>query len=192
MKGKRVKQTKYSFWHDAFWFSVVIWFMVIIYCLFAYKATQLNKEAAYELEQKEVTTTTVSDGRIPGDGTPAEGYASLEALKRDNPDWVEQVTVNHATFIVTHYCGCSKCCGKYSDGSESQAVGASGVTLQPYMSVAVDPAVIPLGTVLYDHEGNAYSADDTGGAIKGNRIDMFVGSHEEALKLGVTTMDVYW
>ena len=97
-----------------------------------------------------------------------------------------------ATFIVTHYCGCSKCCGTYSSGSESEAWGAAGTHLEPFVSVAVDPSVIPLGTVLYDAEGRLYRAEDTGSAIEGNRIDLFVGDHEEALKMGVSEIKLWW
>lgn len=105
---------------------------------------------------------------------------------------VENVTNHSAVFKVTHYCGCSKCCGKYSGGSESVAYGASGKRLEAFVSVAVDPSVIPLGTVLHDAEGRLYRAEDTGGAIKGNRIDLFVGDHQEALNMGVKEMKLYW
>lgn len=105
---------------------------------------------------------------------------------------VENVTNHSAVFKVTHYCGCSKCCGKYSGGSESIAYGASGKRLEALVSVAVDPSVIPLGTVLHDAEGRLYRAEDTGGAIKGNRIDLFVGDHQEAINMGVKEMKLYW
>lgn len=95
-------------------------------------------------------------------------------------------------FKVTHYCGCSKCCGKWSSGSESEATGCRGDKLTPYVSVAADPRVLPYGTVLWDEDGNEYIVQDVGGAIKGNRIDLFVGSHSEALKLGVKHMNFYW
>lgn len=102
------------------------------------------------------------------------------------------VTQHSAVFTVTHYCGCSICCGSYSSGSESEAYGASGKRLEPLVSVAVDPRVIPLGTVLRDADGHLYRAEDTGGAIKGNRIDLFVGNHEEARKLGVKEIELWW
>lgn len=105
---------------------------------------------------------------------------------------VENITQHSAVFKVTHYCGCRKCCGIYSDGSESVAYGASGKRLEALVSVAVDPSVIPLGTVLHDAEGRLYRAEDTGSGIKGNRIDLFVGDHQEALNMGVREMTLYW
>lgn len=105
---------------------------------------------------------------------------------------VENVTNHSAVFKVTHYCGCRKCCGTYSDGSESVAYGASGKRLEALVSVAVDPSVIPLGTVLYDDEGRLYRAEDTGSGVKGHHIDLFVGDHQEAIDMGVREMKLYW
>lgn len=57
--------------------------------------------------------------------------------------------------------------------------------------VAVDPAVIPLGTRLYI-KGYGYAvADDIGSAIKGNRIDLAYDSRREALAFGVQKVTVY-
>lgn len=113
--------------------------------------------------------------------TPDDFYSSAE-----------NATTHSAVFKVTHYCGCSKCCGAYSDGSESIAYGASGERLEAFVSVAVDPSVIPLGTVLHDAEGRLYRAEDTGSGIKGNRIDLFVGDHQEAINMGIREMELYW
>ncbi|MEW6726106.1 ubiquitin-like domain-containing protein [Desulforudis sp. 1088] len=67
---------------------------------------------------------------------------------------------------------------------------ATGVDPAPGI-VAVDPAVIPLGTELYV-EGYGYArAMDTGGVIKGNRIDVFFTTREVALQWGVRDVNVY-
>lgn len=91
---------------------------------------------------------------------------------------------------VTYYDCCVACCGK-DDG-----LTYSGTQAVPYETCAVDPDVIPLGsavTVDYgDGELHHYRADDIGGSVKGNRIDICVSSHEEALELGVKTATVYW
>lgn len=92
--------------------------------------------------------------------------------------------------VVTHYDCCVECCGK-DDG-----ITASGVRATPGVTVAVDPDVIPLGAdVLVDYgDGKIhyYRADDTGGAVRGNHIDLCVGTHDEALQLGRRTATVYW
>jgi len=49
--------------------------------------------------------------------------------------------------------------------------------------VAVDPKVIPLGTLMYIPRFNLYvTAEDTGGDVKGNRMDIFTGSGDWGLK----------
>ena len=129
-------------------------------------------------------------GHIPGDDVPAHGYASLEAYLADGNKLPNEKS---AQFTVTHYCGCVTCCGSWSSGSESDAVGAAGTKLTPYYSVAVDTSVIPLGTILHDADGNEYKAEDTGSAIKGYRIDLFIGNHAEAIELGVKrNVTLYW
>lgn len=86
--------------------------------------------------------------------------------------------------LLTHYCTCEACCGK------SNGITASGTVATPHRTVAVDPKLIPIGSVLLI-DGFYYIAEDTGGAIKGNRIDICVGSHEEALNAGVKSAEVF-
>lgn len=88
-------------------------------------------------------------------------------------------------FKITHYCICSKCSGKWGSAT------AWGGEVTPGYTIAVDPKVIPkLSTVYIDGYGVRF-AEDCGGAIKGNKIDVAVSSHSEALKLGVAYKDVW-
>ncbi len=56
-------------------------------------------------------------------------------------------------------------------------------------TIAVDPDVIPLGSVVLI-DGQEYIAEDTGGAIRGNIIDMFVGTEAESEVIGVRYAEV--
>lgn len=64
-------------------------------------------------------------------------------------------------------------------------------------AVAVDPKVIPLGSKLYIESMDGFptygyaTAEDTGGAIKGNRIDLFYSTNSQALKFGRRNVKVY-
>lgn len=90
----------------------------------------------------------------------------------------------YGVFDISHYCKCTSCCGK-SDG-----ITATGTQAEAGRTIAVDPSVIPLGTqVIID--GKTYVAEDTGGAIKGNKIDIFCDSHEEAINRGRITREVF-
>ena len=135
----------------------------------------------------------LDNGRLPGDDTPAQ-----EPLRLDQAHVLEDVTYYCVldSVSVTYYCTCQRCCGKAPD-HPAYGITASGTRATPYRTVAVDPSVIPLGAdVLVDYGDGAglrrYRAEDTGGAIKGNRIDLCVGSHAEALQLGRRTATVYW
>lgn len=79
--------------------------------------------------------------------------------------------------VATAYCPCVKCCGK-SDG-----ITATGVKAKANRTVAADPNILPYGTEILCGMGE-FVVEDCGGAIKGNRIDFFFDSHEEAVNFG--------
>lgn len=56
--------------------------------------------------------------------------------------------------------------------------------------IAVDPRVIPLGTKVWVEGYGEAIAGDTGGAIKGNKIDVFIPSHDNAMAWGVKTVKI--
>lgn len=77
----------------------------------------------------------------------------------------------------------------------SDCIGCSGITASGTVpekgrTIAVDPDVIPLGSeVMID--GQVYIAEDTGGAIKGNKLDLFVGTEADSVQYGVQQHEVY-
>ena len=94
-------------------------------------------------------------------------------------------------YKLTGYCPCEKCCGNWAfDRPDGIVYGASGNELKSGYSIAVDPSVIPYGTEVIIN-GVTYRADDCGGAIKGNRIDVYFDTHEEALEFCVKYADVF-
>lgn len=62
--------------------------------------------------------------------------------------------------------------------------------MQAGRTIAVDPKLIRLGSKVRMN-GKEYIAEDTGGAIKGRRIDLFVDSHSEAMKFGKKLIEIY-
>jgi 3D (Asp-Asp-Asp) domain-containing protein len=100
--------------------------------------------------------------------------------------WKQQHFTEEAmTVIVTAYCPCSICCGK-SDG-----ITKSGTIAKEQHTIAVDPDVIPLGSEVYLEGLGTFVAEDTGGAIKGNRIDIFMQDHKQALQFGIQKTNAY-
>lgn len=84
-------------------------------------------------------------------------------------------------FKLTAYCACSKCCGKWAGGGT-----ASGTTPTPGRTVAM--AGVPFGTKLLIN-GHVYTVEDRGTAY--GHVDVFMGSHSEALAFGLKYAEVY-
>lgn len=93
-------------------------------------------------------------------------------------------------FKITAYCPCETCCGVWANNRPDGIVyTASGEKAEAGKTIAVDPDVIPYGTEVKigDH---TYIAQDTGGAIKGSKIDVYYDDHDAALKHGVKYAEV--
>lgn len=91
-------------------------------------------------------------------------------------------------FVATAYCNSPVCINipKWRDGKT-----ASGTEVRVGV-IAVDPAVIPLGSEVYLEKYGWFKAEDVGGKIKGKRIDIFLGSFEKAKEFGKKEVVVYY
>ena len=93
--------------------------------------------------------------------------------------------------LATGYCSCSICCGPY-DGTST----ANGSTPTVGHTIAT-PSTYDFGTMVYipdfddGYDDGIFEVQDRGGAIQGNRIDIYFGSHQEALNFGVRTVTMY-
>ena len=85
-------------------------------------------------------------------------------------------------YKITAYCPCSKCCGKTNGRTASGTTATAGRTVAASSKFA-------FGTKL-NIGGHVYTVEDRGGAINGNKIDIFVNTHAEALQWGVRYLNV--
>ena len=134
-----------------------------------------NLAVDYRLHQLEtqISPVFVDSGEVisPEVGTPSRGSFEREMSSL-------------GMFNISYYCKCELCTGK-ADG-----LTATGTVVEEGRTIAVDPDVIPLGTqVMID--GILYTAEDNGGAIQGNRVDIYVDSHEYALQMGRHQAEVF-
>lgn len=101
-------------------------------------------------------------------------------------------TYTEMEMIITAYCPCEKCCGVYATNRQKDEKGnaivltASGKEAKTGRTVAVDPRYIPYGTEIII-DGQTYIAEDCGGAIKGDRLDIYFDCHSEAVIFGKQT-----
>lgn len=110
-------------------------------------------------------------------------------------DYIEEKNISRGNYerktieyTATAYCSCEKCCGKWAKYNKT----ASGTTPKEGRTIAVDKNVIPLGSKVYIEGYGYYIAEDTGSAIKGNRIDIYFESHQEALNFGRRKVQISW
>jgi 3D (Asp-Asp-Asp) domain-containing protein len=101
------------------------------------------------------------------------------SLNGDEENWKSK----RITVIATAYCLCIECCGKSKHDGKT---ASGGNAYQP--GIAVDPKLIPYGSridcPLYTRKPTWAEADDCGGSIKKNRIDLRMENHEDAKKFG--------
>jgi len=88
-------------------------------------------------------------------------------------------------FKLTAYCSCERCCGGGAD-----AKTATGTTVKANHTIAVDPKVIPYGTIVMIN-GEDYVAEDCGGKVKGKVIDIYFDDHDDAVNFGVQYAEVF-
>ena len=102
-----------------------------------------------------------------------------------------QVTrfVRALKMTATAYDASYESCGKHP-GDPNYGITYSGLRVRPGI-VAVDPKVIPLGTYLYIEGYGEALAADIGGAIKGNRIDLYYESPKDVARYGKRAVKVY-
>ena len=123
-----------------------------------------------------------------------DGYAMIQydgmvgyVLGDDLMNSVEYARLNGEAmlFTVTSYCSCRICCGAYSpEVTGRPAHTATGTEPQEGRTIAVDPSVIPYGSHVVIEGFGTYIAEDCGGGVKGNHIDMYFENHEDAIKFG--------
>lgn len=140
-----------------------------------------------EYYSEELVTSEVTD---PVTEVVAVGTISGTGNDSDDEDSENESTASD--LVAPNGMSCSKVltCKATAYHEPEGSLTKSG-TLSRVGAIAVDPSVIPLGTKLYV-EGYGYCvAEDTGGLIKGNRIDVYFDSEDECINWGVQNVTVY-
>ena len=160
-----------------------------------YNVTYHNgEEISREIAGERIITSPTKE--VVQYGTQYSGLSSRGgAVSRVNDpeseiNYSKVITCNASAYDLSY-----ESCGK-RPGQRGYGITASGMKAARGV-VAVDPRVIPLGTKLYIQSLDSYPdygyavAGDTGGAIKGNRVDLFMESRSQALQFGRRSVKVY-
>lgn len=122
----------------------------------------------------------------------------FEEERRKQQELSRSAVNRGSLFTLTAYDLSEQSCGKSTShpsyGITATGRDLSGQSWESARAIAVDPRVIPLGSKVYikfvnekySYMDGHYTAVDTGGAIKGNHIDFFMGEHakKEAMSFG--------
>ncbi|WP_237705296.1 3D domain-containing protein [Bacillus coahuilensis] len=148
-----------------------------------------NEESPEEPASKPASEPTVESSveEVPSQQPATEEAAEKEEVtsatnEQSNPvddEVLKELTVSATAYTAT----CEGCSG----------ITATGINLleNPDAKViSVDPSVIPLGSKVWVEGYGEAIAGDTGGAIKGNKIDVFIADKQEAINFGVQELQV--
>lgn len=140
-------------------------YVILIECFMTYHTIKLNHGAEFvqirEVDVVQFETTTTKQNET----TTKQKWKSLGFYK------------------CTTYCSCDDCSEGYGN------MTSTGVRAKEGRTVAVDPKIIPYGSHLLI-KGHEYIAEDCGGMIKGEHIDIYYENHNKAEKIGTRYLEV--
>lgn len=136
-------------------------------------------QTAYDFEKTKVDGLSAELGNV--NNKLKNANIVIEDLKNTGYDLVYM-----GDFKLTYYCD-----SRYDHICGGTGVTASGQPTEVGVTIAVDKNVIPLGTKVYIEGVGFMEAQDTGGAVIGNHIDILVEDHYTAEQLGVQNGGVW-
>jgi len=171
--------------------------ILVIACVLSFLAGVAYTKAGMPITlSNPIVTNTQTDTQSSSDESEAtavsmldSGHSILDEQKQENESKSEPAGKWRIVRMkVTGYCPCSKCCGEYSDG-----ITANGHKIRPGDTFVAADKRYSFGTEMaIEGYGNGQTVKvlDRGGAIKGNKLDAFFHTHQEALEGGVRYIDV--
>lgn len=165
-----------------------------VFCLFTTSIANTSNPIGYNIvETKDQRVSeVVIDSRGVGDSSISSALSTVEGgivldvstldlgnASVNNLDFTDQMVVFDVNDYeepivyndchVTAYCNCEVCCGEYA----WEYTTSTGTEAIEGITVAVDPRIIPYGSII-ELDGHFYIAQDCGGAIEGIEIDVYV------------------
>ncbi len=137
------------------------------------------KDSAPEATAPSTSTTASKDSAPEANASSTSTTASKENAPEANKTASKEIIVEASAYTAS----CEGCSGISATGMNLKANPNAKV-------ISVDPAVIPLGSKVYVEGYGEAIAGDTGGAIKGKRIDVFFPSQQDAINFGVKQLKV--
>jgi len=174
-----VRKANTQFW--GFSKTKRIFVVIVLIVILCAVVNYARNEGRVVLLSTTVTETATSNNQ-PVSNNSAKETAAVVLNPVQSDEW------RTVRMRVTAYCPCPKCCGEFSDG-----ITASNHKIQADETFVAADRKYPFGTEMVIagyNDGNPVEVLDRGGAIYGNRLDVYFGSHQQALEWGVRYLDV--
>lgn len=149
-------------------------------------AAKKTNKADYDNHKKVTANASASTSTSNTQQNSSAQNSSANSNQSTQQTAAAPSNVQGSTITVTstaYTANCAGCTGRTATGQDLKANPNQKV-------IAVDPNVIPLGSKVYVPGYGVAIAGDTGGAIKGNRIDVFIPGQAQANSWGVKTLNV--
>ena len=206
-KKKKNKPKRKIFWERVI---ILVFFIIGVIAGFYYyeredkiKQIILDTETNYteQLKQKDEQINTLEEEKTNLNTKVEELNKEIEALKvakakkatitsrggsttsRETVQASAPLTGDWIWANASAYCACVKCCGK------TNGITASGTKATAGRTIAA-PKNYAFGTKIEIAGMGTYIVEDRGGAITGNKIDIYFDSHAEALKFGRRNLQI--
>ena len=140
-------------------------------------------------EEKPIEEAQTIETPVPSPNPIVQQAPIQEPAKETISNRNSELREEWIQFTATGYCACQKCCGKTNGVTASGTKAVAGITVAMPSSYSFGTRIqlkSANGNLMND--GNYYTVQDRGGAIKSNRIDIFFSSHQEALNFGRRTV----
>lgn len=149
--------------------------------------TNINSNIEFTSTTKNIANDVSIYNKKVEEEKAAEETAKVKAIEETNQEKVEDVETSTNTYKATYTMEATA----YT-GDTTTATGVTPVRNPNGIStIAVDPSIIPLGTKVYIPGYGEAIAADTGGAIKGHIIDLFLNSEDECINWGRQNVTLY-
>lgn len=134
-----------------------------------------QKELEQTIEQVKISKAEIKKQTVTSRGSSSAAAIPASTTPITNEKWIWA--------NVSAYCACVKCCGK------TNGITASGAKATANHTIAA-PSTYKFGTKIEIAGMGIYTVEDRGGAITGNKLDIYFNSHSEALQFGRRNLQI--
>ena len=134
---------------------------------------QIGENQWILLDNVSATKPVIEEPKKETRTNTSENKTSNISTNENTGSWIK--------FNASAYCGCAKCCGKTTGRTASGTKATAGRTVAMSSRYA-------FGTKVEIKGYGTYTVEDRGGAIKGNKIDIYFDNHQDALNFGRKTV----